>query len=324
MIIPFLIKHFRTILDALIIAAIMVAFAFFDPFHLFTSKVNIRNTQVAVESIRQIGQLITAEYYGETIASLPQTLTDTITDEQIINEAQSLFNELLSAVNNLKALSQGKKPALKVKEKNIENTFLDSNAWLARNRFYPFIIKYLAGYLDIKQTKNYTEKVLWKIYISNSTDIKFFPTKFLKEISDKNRKAYQEIKKNIVYIGRGWVKAGIDFENLKASDISYSTENKTIYIKNCETRILDCDINPWFIPGKVKGYELIKEKGSFENPFAEAVKVKKRCVENLRVQAIKSGILEQAHQNAKETLKRLIQFTDKQRDQGSCFYNQQI
>ena len=313
MIIQFLIKHFRTILDALIIAAIVVAFAVFDPFHLFNSKVNVRNTPVAVESIRQIGQLITAEYYGETIASLPQSETEPIDPDQIKEEVQALYKELLHDLDSLKKYIVPTS-SIKVKEKNIEDRMWENFPWLTRNTRYIPMLNFLKDTIKARSHKEYKRKqILWEFYSSKqikagslTIDKNFQLNNFYKYLSKIEKDKLKEIKNNIVYIGRGWVKAGIDFGTLKPEDISYNTSNKTIFIKNCDTRILDCDINPWFIPGKVKGYELIKEKGSFKNPFAEAVKVKKQCVENLRMQAIKSGILEQAHQNGKETLKNLF------------------
>jgi hypothetical protein len=109
-----------------------------------------------------------------------------------------------------------------------------------------------------------------------------------------------------VYIGRGWVKAGIDFGKLQPDDIYYNEDKKTLYVKNCEPEILDCNINPWFVPNKVKGFELIKQKGHFKNPFAESVRVKKACIEKLRLQAVNAGIINQARENARESLMNLF------------------
>jgi len=312
MIIPFLKEHFRIISEALIIAGFVIAFALFDPFGWFSSRTKIRNTPVAVESIRQIGQLTTAEYYGEVIASLSQGMTDTIEPAQINAEGQAVFNRIIIDLDSLKSLER--KNILSVKKKNIGGRMDENFPWLTRNQLYILTLNYLKDTIKARSKKSYERKeILWKLYKNGRiaenalTVSKNFQFRgFYSFVKRTEKEQLREINNNIAYIGRGWVKAGIDFGILKAGDISYNTGNKTIYIKNCETKILDCNINPWFIPGKVKGYELIKEKGSFKNPFAEAVKVKKQCVENLRVQAMKSGILEQANQNAKESLKNLF------------------
>lgn len=312
MIISFFIKHFRTILDALIIAAIFVAFFFFDPFGWLGGRVKVRDTPVAVERVRQIGQLVTAEYYGEAIASLVLNGTDTIEAEEFEPEGQAVFDQMIVSLDSLKKLDKSK--VLSVKKKNIEKTMGEVFPGLVRDRLYIPMLNYLKDTIDARSGKKYDRKdVLWKLYDDGkiregvlTIDQGFHLKGLYSFVSNNEQERLKEVKNNIAYIGRGWVKAGIDFGEMRSSDISYSEENRTIYLRGCKVEILDCDINPWFVPGKVKGYELIKLKGSFDNPFAEAVKVKKRCLENLRVQALKSGILVQADQNAKESLKNLF------------------
>lgn len=318
MIIPFLIKHYKTILEALAIAALVVLFSLLDPFNWFSRKIKIRDTPVSVENIRRIGELITAEYYGEAIASLPQSYSEPIDSTEIASDGRKLFALLLTDLKALKEMEKAKKlEGVKVKEKNIEYFMRDSFPSLSQDKLYIPMLNFLKATILSKTKKKYDRKeILIKVYdgsprfegnsnvviINSNFDMSGFYS-YLK-ISDENK--IRKITNNIVYLGRGWVKAGIDFGELKEENISYNDGNKTLYIRDCETRILDCDINPWFIPGKVKGYELLKEKGSFNDPFAEAVRVKKQCVENLRVQALKNGILEQAHQNATESLKNLF------------------
>jgi len=312
MIISFFIKYFRTILDALIIAAIIVAFFFFDPMGLFGGRLKIRDTPVAVERVRQIGQLITAEYYGEAIASLILNGTDTIEQEEFEPEGQAVFDQMIVSLDSLKKLEKSK--IVNVKRRNIEKTMDEVFPGLARDRLYIPMLNYLKDTIRARSGKKYDRKdVLWNLYDDGriregvlTIDNGFQLEGLYSFVSKTEEERLEKVKNNIAYIGRGWVKAGIDFGEMRSSDISYSEQNRTIYIRGCKVEILDCDINPWFVPGKVKGYELIKLKGSFDNPFAEAVKVKTRCLENLRVQALKSGILEQADQNARESLKNLF------------------
>jgi len=59
---------------ALVVAAVLV-FSYFDPFgFLSPKKKTLKNTPIQVRSIKEIGQLITAEYYGEVIASLGEVV----------------------------------------------------------------------------------------------------------------------------------------------------------------------------------------------------------------------------------------------------------
>lgn len=316
MIISFLLKNIRSIIDALIIAAIIVVFVIFDPFKWFNTGINIRNTPVSVQNVREIRQLITAEYYGEAIASLSESYLEEIAPKKINEEGQYLFISLIAAVDSLKKTD---KPGWftfdAIHKWNIESRLGEYFPWITHSKLYPNLMKCLCDTINIGLPTNKkfdSKKLLFELYekegickgssieISKETELVNLTKYFKSDIK------FQEKKKNIVYIGRGWVKAGIDFEKLKADDIFYNSSNSTLYIKNCEPEILNCDINPWFIPNKVKGFELIKQKGSFDNPFAEAVRVKKACIENLRIQAINSGIINQARKNARESLMNLF------------------
>ena len=315
MIISFLVRNIRSIIDALILAAIIVIFVIFDPLKLFNTGINIRNTPVSVQSIRQIGQLITAEYYGEAIASLAESYTETLDPEMINDNGQMLFQNLFVSFDSLRKTD---KPGWftfdGIRKNNIEKRMEDHFPWITHSKFCPLLLGHLSESIFNKSQKKYNEKdILWELYDKGKiveNGFKIDRTSILNGFSDyvikKGENDFKQLKKNIVYIGRGWVKAGIDFGKLKPEDIFYNSGNKTLYIKHCEPEILDCDINPWFIPNKVKGFELIKQKGSFDNPFAEAVKVKKACIENLRMQAINSGIIHQARENARESLMNLF------------------
>ncbi len=315
MIISFLLKNIRSIIDALIIAAIIVAFVIFDPFKWFNTGINIRNTPVSVQNVREIGQLITAEYYGEAIASLSESYMEKINSEQIDEEGQELFINVFKALDSLKKTD---KPGWftfdAIYKSNIEKRMDEYFPWITHSKIYPLLLDFLCNNIKTNSQKIYDRKLLLyslfkngkieehNIKIAKDTELKSFAI----YVVEKSKIEFKELKKNIVYIGRGWVKAGIDFGKLKPDDIFYNSSNSTLYIKNCEPEILNCDINPWFIPNKVKGFELIKQKGSFDNPFAEAVKVKKACIENLRLQAMNSGIINQARKNARESLMNLF------------------
>ena len=315
MIISFLIKHIRSIIDALIIAALIIAFAIFDPFKWFNTGINIRNTPVSVQSIKQIGQLITAEYYGETIASLPESYMESIDPLVIDSSVQAVFRDLNRAFPQLRKTDRpGWLTFDAIREKNIENRLEENFPWISRSKIYPLMMDYLCDSIRKRSTRVYDRKmVLWKLFdkqkiVENGfkidSTLKF--KGFANYVINEKKVSFKEQKKNIVYIGRGWVKAGINFGKLQPGDIYYNSDKKTLFVKNCEPEILDCNINPWFVPNKVKGFELIKQKGKFENPFAESVRVKKACIEKLRMQAVNSGIINQARENARESLMNLF------------------
>jgi len=66
-------KNLAFLIQAAIVVAAVLLFSFFDPFGMFGStKTKLENTTVSVESIRNIGELITAEYYGEVLSSFKE------------------------------------------------------------------------------------------------------------------------------------------------------------------------------------------------------------------------------------------------------------
>src|SRR3954452_22724098 len=59
--------------QAILVVAAVLLFSFFDPFNIFGSrKKTLKDTPTSVTSIKQIGELITAEYYGEVLGSLKE------------------------------------------------------------------------------------------------------------------------------------------------------------------------------------------------------------------------------------------------------------
>ena len=63
-----LLKAIPFLLQVILVVVVIVVFAFWDPFGIFIpTKLKLKDTPVDVQSIRDIGQLITAEYYGEVI-----------------------------------------------------------------------------------------------------------------------------------------------------------------------------------------------------------------------------------------------------------------
>ncbi|HEY4785590.1 MAG TPA: hypothetical protein VIH57_06055, partial [Bacteroidales bacterium] len=58
------------IVQILLVVAAVLIFAWFDPFDIFmNTKLSIRDTPSRVKEIKEIGELITAEYCGEVISS---------------------------------------------------------------------------------------------------------------------------------------------------------------------------------------------------------------------------------------------------------------
>ena len=67
--ISFIIKHWRLLVDMAIVVGVVIAFTFWDPFKIFNKR-KLLDTANLVTEVRDIGQLVTAEYFGEVISSL--------------------------------------------------------------------------------------------------------------------------------------------------------------------------------------------------------------------------------------------------------------
>ena len=124
-------------------------------------------------------------------------------------------------------------------------------------------------------------------------------------LTKKHLESGSNRRKEIVFIGRGWVKAGFDFGKLNEGNFMYDEANKSVHFFGIKPVILDTDINPWFIPErKVKGFELVNYSGKVN--FEDAKAVKKQCKEKLLEQARKADIVKKAMENGEETLKNFF------------------
>ena len=85
---------------ALVVAAVLV-FSFFDPFGMFKpSAPTLEDTPVSLKSIRSIGELISAEYYGEVIVSLQGKYLEEIdtTATAFARKANTLNEAFIAAI----------------------------------------------------------------------------------------------------------------------------------------------------------------------------------------------------------------------------------
>jgi hypothetical protein len=110
-------------------------------------------------------------------------------------------------------------------------------------------------------------------------------------------------KSQLIAVGRGRARAGIDFSTFTEKNFRYLPEKKSIYLYGVTPEILYCDINPWFIPEKkIKGFEIIAATREANNTD-DLLLVKSGCLRRLRKQAVANGIVDHARGNAEETLR---------------------
>ncbi len=289
-------------------------------------KLLINETPVLVKEVKEIGELTTSEFYGEVYADLNEVY------EQIIkNSSDSLERNALHFYE---------------KYTGLESFIKKTEIFRANELSYEFEAnkydKYLTEFLKITEEYKIQEKEL-KTLLSSAEDKnkKRKLNKRLNRLSDKYKdkqeglgrvkKNFRDVEKvfmkqknefweskkerNLVYIARGWVKAGIKFNDLTKKDIIIDDEDSSsIHIVINNPIILDADINPWFIytdKKKIKGYELfisktgsLRSKDNFTDDEITAVKM--MCKIRLREEAIKKGLLEKAKNSAITTLKNFF------------------
>lgn len=338
--IGYLIKNWKLLLDLVLVVGGIVALAIFDPFRVF-SKATLKNTANLVSSVRSIGELTTAEYYGEVVSSLHETKIYNVPADSLYDVFEDCYIEMRKEVAH--TLNKERR----IRDRHWKQ--LEGSSWLAQLKteyggkdngmLYSSLLTFIAANHLEGEEKDYynvrsneirpdTEKKVLQFLTKrfgsfrknlkkereditdldldvfaldlpiNFTSITDFHYSLLKETIDAKKKRR---KKDIVFIGRGRVKAGFRFGQLDESNFYYDSDDRMIQFFGLTPTILDKDINPWFIPEeKIKGFELVDyyNKATFE----EAVAVKIKCKEKLLEQAHKADILNAARENGKVAL----------------------
>ena len=272
----------------------------------------LENTPINVKSIREIGQLITAEYYGEVLNSLQQSRIDQVMEENVVYENEYLAihtqyqNSIIELIDDIGSFRVSKWN----RKNDLYEYFYFRFSSLTDNPYYQNYIEWLLKEMDYKN-----EKQLLNYFYTNSNkaieELKSIKEAGLsKEIETISKNRISELsadkkfrKQQIVVLGRGWVKAGIDFGKFTEANFKYDKASKTIHLIGLKPEILSCTINPWFIPEKqVKGFEVILVSQKANQPKYMQI-VKEETLKKLRNNAIEANILEQAWKNAEINLR---------------------
>ncbi len=309
-------KGASLILQIIFVVALVLVFAWYDPFDIFTpTKTTLKNTPVQVESIKQIGQLITAEYYGEVISSLQEVINENdyqsaIQFDTVVNDLHEEFKEAIDEFSK-EEIRGWPKAYYKI----FTNEYSDLVANSQFSHYLFFIFKTLKGdkydkndaVRELSQLK--TRRLIKKFYTNKDYRKKLFTlnTDRFKSITKKAKQ--EKLKKEfrhsrLVLIGRGWVKAGFDFRNFSNRNFRYDANHHRIHFIGMEPQILSATINPWFIPEEgVEGFEfLIAERGARFKPEYTNI-VKQRCLDKLRQQALEKQLLLKSKENAEQNLR---------------------
>lgn len=329
-----LLKNWKTILDILLVIALVVLIFMWNPFSIFGGGLKLTPTANMVTQIREIGQLVTSEYYGEVIASIEESRMNYLEEDETTDRALRLYDGLYEAMVYLDhvqasmpevkqeavsftALINGRKNILhnKVSRRNILDKLSYYNLLedFSSEPLYGDVLEYLWSSSNPKKkwkgSSRNKEEALMALYseaekgreapFEEARFSEFYYQKKSLEVSKKEK------KKKLAMVGRGWVKAGFDFSRLDNNNFYINEEAGEVHFFGLSATILNSDINPWFIPELgIPGFEILDYNGKVD--FRDAKKVKQYCVEKLVVKAHQAEILKYAEANGADLLKNLF------------------
>jgi hypothetical protein len=329
-------KKWKFLLDILIVLGIVIGLFLWNPFGIFGGGIKLQDTANMVTEVRQIGQLVTAEYYGEVIASIDEARLNLIEDENIRNRGIILYQDLRSAIQNLRNFQKLSKEERDAEYKimtpvnnwrRIIRHEVDSRNIMDKMNYHGFLDDVAVDplYDDMlehlyrtKSKKNpgdkwdpsprNKEEALYLLYQDDESSTDTFSADAFINFYYQNKQAdfsRKETRKKLAMVGRGWVKAGFDFTDMNPSAVVFYDDLQEVHIFGLAPSILNADINPWFIPEKgIPGFEILDYNGKVD--FKDAKKVKEYCVEKLMSYAHRAEILKNAEIQGAETLKNLF------------------
>src|SRR5690606_8436189 len=145
MIFGFVLKYLKYIIDAAIIIALLLLLAYLDPFGLFGTRVKTHNTANLVTNIREMGELITAEYYGEVVASWKEGKIEEFSEDTVSNLVLEQYKDLKYALWEVYKASKdfNRDNDLRVKRRRIGDILLEVNPDFQKTMVYFDLLTYL-------------------------------------------------------------------------------------------------------------------------------------------------------------------------------------
>lgn len=326
------------LLQAGVVIGGVVVFSYFDPFDLLTSeKLKLRDTPVSVRSMKQIGELITAEYYGEVIASTMEEveIEEVSMTSEFGDSLEVIHESFLDALEEIREAGVAKKLNTN-RRKQIRLHYQEHNQELIGMPWYDTYMRYVFTKIEKPgetfDTKDLDKPLgvvqlgnLLKAALANGGQLENMDFEDLKgvfgdKLSDINEKKYR--KRQLVLLGRGWVKAGFKFDSFTEDNFRYDKDAKRVVFIGMNPQILSATINPWFIPEKgVEGFEFLIVERKAKRDYEVMKRVKQLCLDKLEKQAMERDIFERATENAQEQLKAFFELLMGEPIRQVSFYN---
>jgi len=249
----FIKKYGSIIFDILIITGLVVIIFLWNPFNIFGGGVKLQNTANIVSGIRDIGQLVTAEYYGEVIASLEETELQLLKENALEDRGNELFSEIkfaLLELYNIDTLKRkDKEPPATVtnnslykrnlNRRNILRKFEQLFPDLTSDTLFNYVVTFIGRekfdrninkvsnlrdgqkrkvlfeqYNELASNEKRLENLQFQTYLSDGfTFSNTFENFYYQQTEIEQTR--RERNEQIFMLGRGWVKAGFDFQRKK-------------------------------------------------------------------------------------------------------------
>lgn len=305
----------------------------------------LKNTVLSVQEINTIGELITAEYYGEVLSGhsllihentqvIFQNSLQIIRDE-MDKEKNVVEKEYKEKINNrktkIKDLKKGRsvlfrKSRIKDLEDDVKRLEKRRNRKIKNLANNINSHKYISALELLKRFTGQNKKAIITLLNSeenNSRIYQIYRSRIEEYISKQE-------KKELVYLGRGSVKIGYDMKNIDSLNIFFSESRDTMYLINFDPYITDIDINPYFyypidetentldstslkidnteqkVDSSLHGFQLIYAKNQNKFTLNEISKLKSDCKLKLRQEALQKNVFDHAHKNAEQALEALL------------------
>lgn len=349
-----LLKSARFLVEILLVILVVGLVYWWNPLNIFGGKPGIESTANIISEVREMGELITAEYYGEVVASIEEAQMDLLQEPEIQAQAELTYEEIRLELQNLRNfhdLSADNRAELgsesdELKRRERKRIFLDEvgrknileklyflGEWdqtsqlLLYDEVLAFLFLNSQGLTDssVDQLNDReTRQILLSWYENPENNWwnaeAFLTAYFGNRLASLSRR---ETKKKLAMIGRGTVKAGFNFDGMSERMYHYDEELRELHFFGFAPQILNADINPWFIPEKgIPGFDILTYNGKVD--FNDSKKVKSYAVQKLTVNARNAGIIKQAEIHGGETLSRLFTLLTGQEIKRVVFHHDEI
>lgn len=280
-------------------------------------KIKLEDTVVSVKEIKGIGELISAEYYGEVLSSLSMIESESI--DTVLSKSIRHLHQLKTKVDTnitFRVDNRIAKVESSLKQKPGNKRLLKKLNRLINRRERKrlrYFKKNLTG--DEKASLDFVGDVLGekeKDVLKNFKAGKTIDSTALILYKEEIKKFKEnQIEEDLAYLARGTVRAGYDLTELDSLNIFVSPSRDTIYFLDLDPILLEVSINPYFyfecdttseLTDSLYGFDLVYADKGGNVSFDQITQLKTECKDKLRLEALERDIYDIAHDNAENSL----------------------